>query len=388
MQPVNGLPAVRFNNIRKHNVAQELRVRAAVHGGAHQLRFCKGHTDLLHQLFIPGIVAHAVHHRRHAHTGVVLGVRHHAVIGKLAKGQANGLGNGVGRQPLAGGNNPQQLPVVVLINTMAVHALAPHKFKLAAGDGAGLVKHTHIAAGQGLQMIGALHQNTLPGAGAQPAEEGQGNRNDNGAGTGHHQCRQPTVDPLVPVAAEEQGRDQHQRQRNAAHNGGVNAGKAGDEFFRMAFAVLGVLQRRQHPGHRRVAIGLVYPNGQRAVNGYAAGQHLHTRGNGYRDALAGKGGGVHLRIALQHRTVQVDLLPRLHHNGLARLHRLRRRLRQTVFRLYPHGVRLLLQHTFNGSAALLHRQALQKFAHGIKQHHGAALRILPNGKGAQRRHRH
>ena len=107
VQPINGLPAVRFNNICKHNVAQELRVRAAVHGGAHQLRLCKGHTDLLHQLFIPGIVAHAVHYRRHAHTGVVLGVRHHAVIGKLTKGQANGLGDGVGRQPLAGGNNPQ-----------------------------------------------------------------------------------------------------------------------------------------------------------------------------------------------------------------------------------------------------------------------------------------
>lgn len=58
---------------------------AAVHGGAHQLRFCKGHTDLLHQLFIPGIVAHAVHHRRHAHTGVVLGVRHHAVIGQTGQ---------------------------------------------------------------------------------------------------------------------------------------------------------------------------------------------------------------------------------------------------------------------------------------------------------------
>ena len=64
------------------------------------------------------------------------------------------------------------------------------------------------------------------------AEEGERDADDQRAGAGNHEDHQGAVQPgreNLHEAAAEKGRDDRQDQRDADHDGGINAGEAGNE---------------------------------------------------------------------------------------------------------------------------------------------------------------
>ena len=73
-------------------------------------------------------------------------------------------------------------------------------------QGTGLVKHHRLGLGQRLQIVAALDQNALLGGPADPAEKAERHRDDQRARARNHQEDQCALQPIAPIAPEEQRR--------------------------------------------------------------------------------------------------------------------------------------------------------------------------------------
>ena len=85
----------------------------------------------------------------------------------------------------------------VLQNLLLGHGVVVNvgDVKDALGQGAGLIKDHHTGFGEGLQIVGALHQHAGPAGTAQSGEEAQGDADDQRTGAADDQEGQGAVDP-------------------------------------------------------------------------------------------------------------------------------------------------------------------------------------------------
>ena len=99
-------------------------------------------------------------------------------------------------------------------------------YRLAVGDGPGLVQRQPAQLVALLEVGPALDQNALPGRSRQPADDAHRGGNDQRTGTGHNQQYQSPVDPVQPATGHEQ-RWQHRHGNGQGEDSrGIPAGKA------------------------------------------------------------------------------------------------------------------------------------------------------------------
>ena len=252
----------------------------------------------------------------------------------------------------------------------------------ALGQGARLVEHHDLRFGQHLQVVASLHQNTGPGGAADAAEEGEGHRDHQGAGTGHHQEVEGPLDGVQPAHLSEQGREEGQGHGGQHHDGGIPPGKAGNEMLRLGLSAAGVLHQVQNSGDGGLLKGPGDLDLQQAGQVDAAGDHVVAGLDLPGEGLAGESGGIQGGAALQHHAVQGDALSGLDNDGVSHCHLLRVHLLQTILRLDVGVVGADVHEGGDGSPGPIHRVALEQLAHLIEQHDEDGLRVLSDGQGA------
>ena len=154
------------------------------------------------------------------------------VIG-IALGQSGGLHQGVGVDSLGG--------------------VDLSHLKDAPGQGAGLIKDYDAGAGELFQIGGALDQDAAAAGPADPAEEAQGDGDDQGAGAGNDQEGQGPVDPVpkgggLAQQGQHQGRHHSQGQCAVADRGGVYPGEPGDKVLGPGLFHAGIFHQVQNLG--------------------------------------------------------------------------------------------------------------------------------------------
>ena len=114
-----------------------------------------------------------------------------------------------------------------------------------------------------------------------------------------------------------------------------------------------------------------------------------------RDGLAGEGGGVQLRGALEDDAVDGHALAGLDHDDVAHGNLVGAHLRQAAIALHVGKVRRDVHHGGDGLAALAHGVGLEDFSHLVEEHDGRALGHVwlglgeeHHGKRADGGHRH
>ena len=187
---------------------------------------------------------------------------------------------------------------------------------------------------------------------------------------------------------EKQRRDQGQQHRAHHHQGGVPAGKAGDEVLDAGFLLGGVFHQFQDPGHGALGVGALGADLQQAREVDAAGDHLLAHGFVHGQALAGEGGGVDAAAALEDNAVQGDLLAgldqdRLAHGDFLRIHLLLLSVPQDVG-----VVGADIHEGGDGLAAAAYGDGLEELADLIKEHDRRGFGVLPDGESAQGGDRH
>src|SRR5918994_5635658 len=201
-------------------------------------------------------------------------------------------------------------------------------YRAALSEGAGLVEGQGLETSGRLQRRPALDQDTPPGRGPDPGDDGDRRRDHQRTGARDDEQRQRPIEPLSESPAEE-GRYDREYDRRGHHHGGVDARETVNELLGGGLLGLGLLHEVRDPLQRRVPGPLRCPDEQPAlaVEGARvdalAGALLHGH------ALSGNRGLVHRRGALDdlavhrqslagpnyHRLPDADLVRRDHHLG-------------------------------------------------------------------------
>ena len=393
LQGGNGLLGVGLHHIGNDDVAGVLTVDGQMDDGADAMAVVPRNAQSVHELAVAHGYVGAVHLGGDAIAADLLHVRDTVAVDLAAVGPLEALADGMGGGALRQSG--------VLQNLLLGHGVVVNAgdVKDALGQGAGLVKDHHTGFGEGLQIVGSLHQHTGPAGTAQSGEEAQGDADDQRTGAADDQEGQGTVDPSAPVAAEAHDQPNHRRQHRQhqsadADGGGIDAGEFGDEVLRAGFVGAGVLHQLQNFGDGGLAEGLGGADLQHARHIDAAADDLVAGGGVTGQALAGEGGGVQGRAALRHYAVQRDLLAGLHHDDAAHGHVVRVHLHQLAVLLDVGIIRANIHQGGDAAAALAHGVALEQLTDLIEQHHGHGLQIvaasLIDGQrnGAHGGHRH
>ena len=275
-----------------------------------------------------------------------------------------------------------------LFLTDAICARHLRNGKLTLGQRAGLIESRDLRLGQQLQIVAALHQNTVMAGAANTGEEAQRHRDHQCTGAGNNQKCQRLVDKGRPAAPAQQRRDDSHQHSDTADCRRIHAGKAGDESLRLRLVVLRVLHHSHDAADGGIAEGPRDLDLQKATLVHTAGQRRTAC-----RPLAGHGftrqcGGIHRGVALDHLAVQRDTLTGAHQNDIAHGDRLRLDGGHFIT-LYQIGVvGPYIDQRLDGSAGGTHRLILKPFTDLIQQHNGNGLRILADAERADRRHRH
>ena len=190
--------------------------------------------------------------------------------------------------------------------------------QIAFGQGAGFVKGENVRLRQSLKVVPSLDQHAVFGRGADTRIVRQRNGNDNCARTRRNKYHQSVVYPLRKAAEPEQGRKHRYQQRYPYYRGRVNRREPRDEFFLFSLVRGGVLNEPQYPCRGAFGKFLCGFDPEQTVAVYAAAQYLGIFRDALRQALAGQGGVVDRRAAVDDYTVERYPLMRLDRDNRAR----------------------------------------------------------------------
>ena len=250
----------------------------------------------------------------------------------------------------------------------------------AAGECACLVKDGDPRVSKRLQIIAALYEDALTGGTSDSTEETQGDRDDQGAGTGYHEENEGPMDPGHPHSGE-QGGDHSQGQCAEDHGRSIVAGKSGDETLGRCLFRCRIFNQFQNPGDRGLIVGARDPNAERSGEIDTAADHFEPGGDGAGERLAGEGGGIEGRTALQNGAVQRDTLTGFDHDGLSHDYLFGKNFHQSSVTLYIGALGADIHERGDGLSALSHGHGLEQLTHLIKQHDCHAFGILAAAKG-------
>ena len=385
--PFEGLDAfggVFLDAVADDDVAGVLAVDGDVDDGAGMVAGMPLGAYLFHELAVADGDFPAVHRGDDAVAGGFLDAFYAAAILLVGVGVAQGLGDRVGGVALDVGGQVQELSFA---DDFRVHG---GHFEDAFGEGAGLVEDHGPELGQLVHVVGALDEDTLAGGAAEAAEEGEGNADDQGAGTGHHQEHESAVDPGAPFAGDEAGN--HGHQDSQGHDDGrVDAGEAGDEAFAAGLAGGGVFDQVQDLGGGGFAEGLGGLDLEHAALVHAAGEDLVPFADTAGYAFTGKGDGIQAGVAFEDDAVHRHFFTGLDEEDLAGGDVLGLDVLQLAAAFYVGDVRAQVHQMGDALAAAALGHFLEEFADLEEQHHEDGLGELGLGAGheadGQRSHR-
>ena len=189
------------------------------------------------------------------------------------------------------------------------------------------------------------------------------------------------MDPYAPLPRDEGG---NHRQQDGAddHGGGIVAGELGDKVLRLGLFGRGVLHQVENFGYGGLTKLLGDPNFQQAGEIDAAGQQFPAGGHIPGSGLAGEGGGVQGGGALQHHTVQGNLLAGADHDDLSHRDLVRVYLYDLTIPLHVGAVRTDIHELGDRPPGPAHGIALEQLSHLVKQHDADGLGIFPQHQRA------
>ena len=300
-------------------------------------------------------------------TGYLLDIGNLTAVGSLiGEGIAQGCADGVRGKVLHMGGEVQEL---AFIDQIGMHG---GYCKLAMGEGARLVEDDGMNLCQHIHIVGPLHKDSLTRGTADAAEERQRHADDEGAGTRNHQEHQGSIEPRSKTAAQER-RDDGEGKGEKHHDGGVDAGKAGDEGLALRLMLAGVLHQTDNLRNGALAESLrgAYLDDARDID--AAGDDLIAGGYIAGQGLARQGNGVQGAGAFDDQAIERHFLTRADDDGLAYPHRIGTDSQQLTIALHIGHVGADVHQVGNALAALAFGIALKEFANLEEQHHEDGL---------------
>ena len=291
-------------------------------------------------------------------------------------GRCNRLGDGMIAHGFTDGRQPQHVTLFF------------RHGKLPLRQGASLIKHHLFQLAEGVQVLAALDEDA-PGGGCTDAGEiTQGDRQHQGTGAGYHQKYQRPAKPHGKRTKAKEGRENCHQHRQQAHHGGIDAGKAGDEFFCSGFFRRGMLHHFQNFHDRGLAKGLFHTNFQIAIHIDATAENGIALSGASGEGFPRQGRRIQHGMAFFDDAVQRDALPGPYQNAVTYGNQLRGNL--LCFSPYqqPGKIRADIQKGCDGFSGAGHGILLKGLPHLIKQHNKNRLRHFPDGQCADGGNRH
>ena len=288
----------------------------------------------------------------------------------LLVGVDDGLGDRVGGSALAGGSQPQKL---ILIERNALRRNDLLYYKVALGDGAGLIHNNGFNVIQCFQRSAALEQDTAPGACADAGEVGQRYAEHQCTRAGNYKEGHRGVDPLVPLAGNK-ARDNGGQQGNRNNSRGVNAGKTGDKAVDLRLAGRCVLHAVEDALYHALSENVGDAQLDRAVGVDTAGGCLVADSDTNRNRLTGDSRGIQTAFAFDNLAVQRNAVARAHQNNVALLCVLGRNnldFAVVLDQIYRLGTQVDCIHDL--LARTINRTILKVFADTVEQHNADGL---------------
>ena len=346
-----------------------------------------GNAQLIHQAGVACGNAPPVHKGGKAVAAHLVHLAHTALVNGLAVSLAQALADGVARVAFGQRGGFQQLGLGAAHRVQAAH------LKHALREGAGFVEHDGFGFGKGFQIVAALYQNAHAAGPANAAEKGKRNADHQRTRAADDQESERPEDPAAPRrrAARKQTehrRDQGQRQRAAAHGGGVVAGKLGDKVFGLGLFHAAVFHQIQNARHGGLAEFLGGANAQKAGHVHTAADHFLPGAHLTRQAFTGQSAGVQGAFTFGDNAVDGHALTGLHSDDAANGHFVGVHLFQLAVLFHVGVVGANIHQLADVLAAFAHGIALKQLTDLVKQHNGAALGIFAQRHSAHGGHRH
>ena len=167
----------------------------------------------------------------------------------------------------------------------------------AVGERAGFVEHDGVNVGKRLEVVGALDENAQLGRTANAAKEAQRHADNEGARAADDQEGQAAQDPVGPGAGDQTAAEREHRS-GAGDGGRVDACEARDEVLGARLLFAGVFHELQDAADGGLAKRLGGAHADEACHVDAAADDVVAGLGGAGDRLAGEGGSVELRLAI------------------------------------------------------------------------------------------
>lgn len=179
------------------------------------------------------------------------------------------------------------------------------------------------------------------------------------AGAGNNQEHETSAQPLRPVAAGEDGRQECQQRSQNHNNRRIVAGKCRNEILGRCLSCGGIFHKIDNFGSSGLAEALCDLNGQNAALIDAAGQNLVPLLHLFRQRFSCQRFGIQHGAAVQNRAVQRDFFSGLYNDGFSHGNAFRGNGAQ--FSIPKNGchIRANVHEVGNGFSGTLDRQRLE-----------------------------
>ena len=206
--------------------------------------------------------------------------------------------------------------------------------------------------------------------------------------TGHDEENESAPDPVGPVSAVNEGRQDCQNSRHGDYDRGVVTGERCDEVLRLCLPAGSVLHQVDDLRGRGLSERLRRFDRQDAVLIHAPGQDGVSGTHRARDGFPGQGARIHHGVTFKYNAVQRDFFAGLHDDGLPDGNGFRGDFDAFAVPQDRRGIRAQVHQLGNGTRGTSDCQSLEKLSDLIEQHHGNRLRIFPDDERADRGHAH
>ena len=219
----------------------------------------------------------------------------HATFGGALEGEAlpfrlvhNHLGEGMLGVEFNGGGIPENRRGIEAVGVTHLG-----EARLALGEGAGFVEGDGPALAEDLDGVPSLEEHAAARAAGDGGEHGGGDREDEGAGRGHHHEGHGAVEAEVPTHAHEKTGAEEGEERAHEDDPGVGSPIFLDEALGRGLLVLGLVDDAEDLGERGVAGLPVGLHADQAMPVDASREHASPRALVHRHGFAGEATFVH-----------------------------------------------------------------------------------------------
>ena len=198
-------------------------------------------------------------------------------------------------------------------------------FKAALGNGTGLAENHGLHAGQDLKAVVSLAQDAVDKTAQLAAEAGKRNGDGDSAGVGKQQEDHAAADPAMPLARDQRG-DQNQQKSKHRKQRTAEAGNANGKTLRRGLVAGSLFHLFQKACSGGIPKASAHQDRDPPAAVDRAGIDLFPGAAASGSVVPGQGKEIQLRHTGDDGPVQGDRLMMLHHDGLPRIHILRRKL--------------------------------------------------------------